>query len=52
MLPATDFVRTHRSYIVALRRIDNVRNRTITVGDKNIPIGSNYEDSFFRQFKG
>ena len=52
MLPANDFVRTHRSYIVALRRIDNVRNRTITVGDKNIPIGSNYEDSFFRQFKG
>jgi DNA-binding LytR/AlgR family response regulator len=52
MLPASDFVRTHRSYIVALRRIDNVRNRTITVGDKNIPIGSNYEDSFFRQFRG
>ncbi len=52
MLPANDFVRTHRSYIVALRRIDNVRNRTITIGDKNIPIGSNYEDSFFRQFKG
>ena len=51
MLPANDFVRIHRSYIVALRRIENVRNRTITVGDKNIPIGSNYEDSFFRQFK-
>jgi DNA-binding LytR/AlgR family response regulator len=52
MLPAKDFVRTHRSYIVAIRRIDNVRNRIITVGDKNIPIGSNYEDSFYRQFKG
>ncbi len=52
MLPASDFVRTHRSFIVALRRIENVRNHTITIGDKNIPIGSNYEESFFRQFKG
>jgi DNA-binding LytR/AlgR family response regulator len=51
MLPATGFIRTHRSYIVALRRIENVRNRTIAIAGKSIPIGTNYETDFFRQFK-
>lgn len=52
MLPPGDFIRTHRSYIVAFRRIDNVRNRIISIAGRTIPIGSNYETAFFRQFKG
>jgi len=52
LLPAGDFIRTHRSYIVALHRIENVRNRIITIAGRNIPIGSNYETAFFQQFKG
>jgi len=51
MLPPGDFIRTHRSYIVALRRIENVRNRIISIAGRNIPIGSYYEAAFFRQFK-
>lgn len=51
MLPPGDFIRTHRSYIVALRRIENVRNRVISIAGRNIPIGSNYEAAFFQQFK-
>jgi DNA-binding LytR/AlgR family response regulator len=50
MLPPADFIRTHRSYIVALRRIENVRNRNITIAGRTIPIGSNYEAAFFQQF--
>lgn len=52
LLPASEFIRTHRSYIVALRRIETVRNRTITIAGRNIPIGTNYETAFFQQFKG
>ena len=51
LLPPGDFIRTHRSYIVALRRIENVRNRNITIAGRTIPIGSNYEAAFFQQFK-
>ena len=51
LLPPGEFVRTHRSYIVALRRIENVRNRNITIAGRTIPIGSNYETAFFQQFK-
>ncbi len=50
-LPAKEFVRVHRSYIVSLRRIDNVRNKVIYTVDKEIPIGGIYEEEFFRQFK-
>jgi DNA-binding LytR/AlgR family response regulator len=50
MLPPEDFTRTHRSYIVSLRRIDNVRNKTIFLAGHEIPIGTNYETAFFQRF--
>ncbi len=50
-LPAKEFVRVHRSFIVSLRRIDNVRNKVIYTVDKEIPIGGIYEEEFFKQFK-
>ncbi|HLZ87904.1 MAG TPA: LytTR family DNA-binding domain-containing protein [Puia sp.] len=50
MLSPADFMRIHRSYIVSLRRIDNVRNKMISLGGRDIPIGNNYEAAFFRQF--
>lgn len=50
MLPPDDFIRTHRSYIVSMTRIDNVRNKTIFLAGHEIPIGSNYETAFFDKF--
>ena len=50
MLSPTDFVRIHRSYIVALRRIDNVRNKTVSIAGRELPISTNYEAVFFKQF--
>lgn len=48
-LPAS-FVRVHRSYIVPLQRVEHVRNKTIQLGTALIPIGSNYEEQFFKLF--
>jgi len=50
MLPPGEFIRTHRSYIVAIRRIDNVRNKIISLSGKEIPIGNNYEEAFYQAF--
>lgn len=51
-LPAKDFIRVHRSYIIAINRIINVRNKTIALeNDINIPIGSSYEADFFNLFR-
>ena len=50
LLPPASFIRIHRSYIVALRRIENVRNKTVTINGRDLPIGINYEAAFFKQF--
>lgn len=50
-LPAENFIRVHRSYIIPLDRIISVRNRTITIENAEIPIGASYEENFFKVFK-
>lgn len=49
-LPAKDFVRVHRSFIVPFARIENVRNKIISIGEEEIPIGVSYEKTFFESF--
>nr|WP_293842767.1 LytTR family DNA-binding domain-containing protein [uncultured Arsenicibacter sp.] len=44
------FIRVHRSYIVPFHRIEGVRNRIITLGGEEIPIGASYEAEFFKRF--
>lgn len=46
-LPAARFIRVHRSYIVNLASIVNIRNKTIYLEGKEIPIGISYEKEFF-----
>lgn len=50
-LEGKDFIRVHRSYIVPLARIHQVRNKVIRIGDREITIGSSYEEAFFAKFK-
>jgi len=49
-LPAATFMRVHRSYIIPLARISMVRNKTIYIGEAQIPIGGSYEEAFFKAF--
>ena len=49
-LPATDFIRVHRSYILPLKLIEQVRNKMIIIGNKKIPIGSSYEKEFISRY--
>jgi two-component system, LytTR family, response regulator len=47
-LPERHFIRVHRSYIVALNKIDSIERSRIFMGDKVIPIGDTYRDEFFK----
>lgn len=47
-LPSPDFVRIHRSYIVALAHIDSIRKNRIYMGEDIIPIGESYAEAFFK----
>ncbi|MEM8528776.1 MAG: LytTR family DNA-binding domain-containing protein [Bacteroidota bacterium] len=46
-LPASLFMRVHRSYLIALKAIKSIHGNTITIKEKQIPIGTSYRKSFF-----
>lgn len=49
-LPAGSFVRVHRSFIVAVDKIQAIRSGMILIEDEEIPIGSSYEKDFYSLF--
>jgi DNA-binding LytR/AlgR family response regulator len=51
-LPIHQFVRVHKSYIVALNRIESIERNRIYVGKSVIPIGDTYRESFYRLIEG
>lgn len=48
ILPDSDFIRVHKSYIVALDKIDSMEKSTITIAGKEIPIGDKYNSIFLK----
>lgn len=46
LLPAKQFMRVHRSYIVALDHIDSVSKNVIQIGKNHISVSDNYKDTF------
>jgi DNA-binding LytR/AlgR family response regulator len=49
-LPPTRFLRVHRSFIVNTGSILTIRNKTIYLEGREIPIGVSYEKEFFARF--
>lgn len=45
-LPAHRFIRVHRSYIVQKDKITSIKKSRIEIGNKQIPIGDTYRQSF------
>ena len=45
-LPTQSFIRVHRSYIVAIDKIDIIQDRAIVINKKLIPIADSYRASF------
>jgi DNA-binding LytR/AlgR family response regulator len=48
ILPSNRFVRVHKSYIVALNKINSIERQEITIKDRIIPIGITYNEHFFK----
>jgi len=47
VLPEHQFCRVHRSYFVALGKIESIERRHIKIADQRIPIGDTYQKNFF-----
>ncbi len=47
MLPEDNFCRVHKSYIIALDKIESLERNHIKISDKSIPISETYRKNFF-----
>jgi len=47
-LPAGEFVRVHRSFVVAVDKIDTVETHHVKIASRKIPVGDNYRDDLLK----
>ena len=47
-LPLDLFTRVHKSYIISIDKIDKIEYNHIFIGEKKIPIGMQFRDTFYR----
>jgi two-component system, LytTR family, response regulator len=50
LVPAADFIRVHKSYVVGIRHISMIEVHQLIVNGEKIPIGSTYRDSLRDRF--
>lgn len=50
-LPGGDFIRVHRSFIVPVKRVESIRNKTLQILDRKIPVGNSYEEEVLKFFR-
>ncbi|WP_299706584.1 response regulator [uncultured Pontibacter sp.] len=50
-LPASQFMRIHRSYIVQLTAIEAIEDNNILIGGKQIPIGNTHRDALLKRLQ-
>ncbi len=46
ILPQSNFMRIHRSYIVSLSKVDSLTKNSVQIGEVIIPVTDNYRDRF------
>jgi len=51
VLPPAKFIRVHKSYIVAIERIEQIERNRIKIGKTLIPISDTYKDIFYNTLK-
>jgi DNA-binding LytR/AlgR family response regulator len=51
MLPASRFLRVHRSYIIALNAITAVNGNMVEIGKQEIPIGTTYKEELLKRLQ-
>jgi two-component system LytT family response regulator len=48
-LPPSQFTRIHKSFLVALSKIESIGKHRVKIGKALLPVSENYRDSFYRK---
>ncbi len=48
-LPENQFIRVHKSFIIAINKIDYIERNRIVIHEKYIPIGGTYQEAFWNK---
>ncbi len=51
ILPQSDFIRVHHSYIVAISKIESIEKHRIKINNELIPISDSYKGTFYRELE-
>jgi two-component system, LytTR family, response regulator len=51
MVPVEGFCRVHKSFLVAINKIESVERGVIRIGSQRIPVSNTYKDNFFNLIK-
>jgi len=51
VLPTPAFIRIHKSYIVALNKIESIERNRIKIAGELLPIGDTYKDDFYKTLR-
>lgn len=51
LLPPKQFIRIHKSYLIAINKIDNIERNVIKIGNIRIPIGKSYLKDFYQRLQ-
>ena len=51
MLPTDNFIRVHKSFIIAKNKIESIERNRIIIGEERIPIGLSYRENFMKELK-
>ena len=51
LLPPGQFIRIHKSYLIAINRIDSIERNVVRIGDMRMPVGKSYLKEFYQRLK-
>ena len=52
LLPTNQFYRIHKSFIIALDKIDSIQGNMAIIGNIKLPVGNSYRQDFMQLIKG
>lgn len=51
-LPESNFIRIHKSYLIAIDKIEFIEKNRVVINNQYLPVGNTYADGFWAKVKG